>query len=771
MDIVIPNPSGNPHCLEVIEQEVTINGLRRTDAYCDELTLQAGAGFGYAVIGFRRAGYDALLCRENDLVTVAARPWGTLFRGYITGRTSTLEDRLQYQALDVLSKFNDTYFTHEYNYRDEVTREWQYVYSARAIAWDAWLLYRAWKTEYSGDTFLLGIDLDSFPDVIPGSEIRHQNIGETHIKGMPLLQGLQTVLAAVDYRYRIKVAHTGRASIIRACLLGTGYRKRLVRGTRPDLPYYSQPAGTAQATAVAREVSSANTITHCWAEGSERVIETALPLAGAWNAVPNDFTPAEGHVIEEYVTAAEQEEVINNWERYTLREFDLKGSDGFKFGERALNPNYRMKYEAVCRRFSIPALDDTYYEDDDAQAWPALRGALARQVKIEGSLVQELGGEAIAPYIVYKRVDDERVWVKKDGFTIENDLVVEFAKPFVDKVSTVRAKGSKGAYVAASWSAGSQTSHYAVTDTGVDFTTLVTSELIAAGVWLILGEYRLAYNVISVESAGELVVFGNLSGAGVGDAEGKHWLLTDKDPFKVYDNSVTDHGAGSPEGVYLGGTGDEDITNEYSGMLLALGNKDGSKFLDPPSAMQVLRIAYNKGEEFYTQGATDLTNASAEWCILDIRTERARAYEWVKLNAAYRSLQRLIWWSGDLGTALNKRLVYKNNEQYLWKTMRNNYRLAASFDPGHETDYQVVFNDQTLDVEKQDDELEAWARNQIAGAGDYETNYRITLGIMDLNWAVGDCVVDNRVAQNAAVTGIRFDFNAYTQEITAATWG
>lgn len=766
MNLIIP--TSNTFSMPPLVTEVWIAGARRPDAICTEFNMSTGVDNGSATIEFPgMAGnppyalYDAQLTNENDLVEIIVQPYGVLFRGYITARQSDVE-KLKYTALDYGTKFNDVFFfAHEYNFKDDVTGEYKYKYTIRQIANEAYQIYYAWKTGTCDDDFLLSIDLDSFPDVVPN---------ETHVIGQPLLQGLQSILENYDYRYRIKVEHAQDESTIKAFVLGTGAPKSITRGTNPQASYVNQNEGIALVTNIEKTVNATNTLTHVYAEGDNRIIESAFVLTPAWSLVADNFTPPSGHTIKEYVTQSEQTAVINNWARYTTEKIDLKAAD--KFSQKVINPNYRKKYESVCARFAIPLINNTWYYNDDANT-KTLYGESSRQVKIETDLVQDAAapsGGGLNPFLVYKRLGDNTLYVKPDGFSIKDSKNVVFEKPFVDTVSNVIAKGLNGTCSGCT----NNVSTYQVSDAGMNFTSLFSpSGLSPSGsYWMIAAEFNTAYKIQSF-AANSLTVTGNLTDAGTDNNKGKHWWITDHDPFVTAGTS----GAGMADGQYMiAPSGATTITNQYAGMYLAIGDVATASGVysinTKPADLKIYRIAYNSDKFVWVDSpGTNLTGTNSKWVILNPQRETKRPFEIIALNAAWKSLQKLAWNSGDLSSMNNKRIVYKNNNEYQWTTEYQNYRLAKKTDTGLEDQYTVTYNPAVLDKKKQFTELAAWAANQIQGAAAYEVEYQVTLRPPDFNVHIGDRLADNQVDTGATITGIKYDFGNYQVQISASSGG
>ena len=786
-DVMIPNRTGDPYLMTAIDQQVRIGGVRRTDAVCLEIVLQSGASPGYATISFQKTGsaqgkawelYDAWLATENDLVEIVIKPYGVIWRGYITARDTRDATGLTYTALDIITKLAGVYFPHKYNYEDEVTRQIKYPYTMRQIAGDAWGLYAWWwaQNQAGGITdYALTLDLNSFPDTRPTRDAIDV--------GMNLLDGLAAGLASVDYRYRLRVIHTGAGSVVSAYKLGEGYPKNLARGTDATKGYHQQPGGMATLSQAGKSVNAANTITRVYAEGENRIIETALELTQSWNEVANDFTPPAGSMIKDFVTVAERDLAINNWEKYTKERLDIKRED--HYAATILNPNYRKKFERVGTHYRIPAIDDFYYYNDDPNNYPTVYGEAGREVKLESKLVQSFDGKEVQLFLVMMRAkatpeEIDYYYIKRDGFSIQAQRVaaadgafldhneVVFSKPFVDSVSNVVSRGINGAFVVGTWNAGEGKSQYANVDLNY-----VTSDLIAAGLWLVLGEY-MAYYKINDSTSTTVTVNGNLTNAGIGDAKGKHWFITTAEP-PIIDDLDFAAGTGGPNGRYeYNAGGSEMLNNDYAGCWLILGARDGASFSfsTAPADLKVYRISTNSGRYFWIDNLeTDLTGFSVYWQVAKFPLETKRPFEHIWLNVAYRSLQKLAWDSGDASGVMNKRIIYKQNSQFKWTTEKNNFQLVKSATPGEEDKYTLAYNDQTVNHLCEQAGLAAWAANQIQGATDYEAQFTLVSGFLDFAINLGDRLLDTGVVTTASVAGIRYDLANPQMTIQALSWG
>jgi hypothetical protein len=786
MDLIVPAAVGNPYAVPELAVEIWIGGRRRSDAYCREYAVSAGAGAGRATIEFSPGlvsrvydQYDMALALENDLVEIVVRPWGTVWRGTMVGRAS--RPGVSYEARELLGKLNDVFFPHEYNYVDEIVRERKtavavaarkYAWTARQIAADAYDVYTGWKTGHADDDFLLGIDLETFPEIVPPSE--------TRIMGQGLLAGLQQLLQTIDYRYRICVDHADDSSIVRAFLMGAGRKWPVTRGQDPAMDCLSQPGGPANVTMVDKRVDASATITHVLAEGEPRIIETAFELEPAWNEVANDFAPPEGHTLAEYVTEGERDLVISDWKRFTEKTLDLKIGD--KDAAKVINPYYRKKYEDVCREYFIPLTDDTYYLNDDAETYPVMQGEAGRQVKIESGLVQQIQGRDLNHFVVYKRVGDDTLYVKTGGFTVHNSEVVRFDEPMVDTVSAIYTRGVAGAGLASAWNAGAKTSNYQV-DTGIDLTDKISPAAITAGCWLLLGEmYCAPYKVLS-RTADTLTVQGNVSGAGGvntdgAEQKGAQWMVVSKDP--VIARGTT--GAGQALGNYRVANADlPDIPeiNQYVGMFLIVATWDDTTqaLTMAASDLKSYGVVCNIVSGAYTLLQTnafkaDLSGENAGWMLLRPRLEGKRAFECIELNASYQSLQRLFYFSGDLSALRNKSVVYKQSGEHKWLTQRGNYQLVPSTVAGEEDKYTAVKNEAVVDGRQDLSGLAAWALNQVAGATGYKINYSpLELRPIDFGLRLGDCPVDTGVDSGATVVGLSYDLIKQAVAVTAASWG
>jgi hypothetical protein len=768
MDLIFPTRGGSVCEIPAPTVEVYIAGARRVDAVCTSITLGCGFNTGRADIWFPSvrgerpyARYDAVLALENDLVEIMVRPHGVLFRGYVVARRSE-EKSLIYGVAGLEEKFNATFFGQEFNYLDEVTGARKYPWTVRQIAEFCWRQYAMWAAGLEDDAALLAIDLESFPETVPN---------ETNVMGQPLLRGLATIMESVDYRLKLMVVHGGQASTIKAYVMGGGAKRLLVRGEDTTRNYTRQPGGVVNVVKITREADAGQALSHIAAEGDNRVVESAFMLTPDWNEVENDFEPPEGHSLKEYVTIFERETVINNWATYTTEKVDLKQADTTVSGTKGMNPNYRRKYERVARRFKIQTLDDIWYANDDPVSNPVPYGEMGRQVKLEGKCVQTFGGAEVGPFVVYKRVGDPTLYVMREGFTIHDSQWVEFNRPMVDTVSNLLAKGLAGAYVPGSWNAGDKTSQYKVTG-APDLTATISAEKLAAGVWLMLGEYHNAPYKVTARTTDTLTVQGNLTDAGADGGAGAQWMVTDYNPIL----QTAMDGVGATQGRYqIAADGDDTIINAYAGLLLIAGNIDATTgaLLDAPADLKTFVIARDSEKYLYTDKPNeDLTGSPASYMILAPRRETKRLLEWVALNDSWKSLRRLGWASGDVGTTRNKRIVYKNNNEYKWISMAGNYLLKKVETAGEEDKYTVMLNPTPGDVRNDGAALALWASNQIQGANQYKVKYPgVVLQPMDFGLQIGMRPVDTRMDTGATVVGITYDLIAQAQTVEISSWG
>lgn len=777
MTYSIPNLGSNHFDIAPLNLQVFISGVHSTDCYCEGFTTSGGNGFGSANLIFPQCGYTDNPCLENDLIELKVSG-SVVWRGFITKREADLSSQVKYMAVDLLAKFDDSFFwEHEYCFQDEVTKSPQFVCTIRQIAGDAYDLYQAWKSGNCDDDFLLGIDLDTFPEVYPV---------ETRLVGQPLLQGLKTLLETVDYRYRLTVKHTNTESIISAYIMGAGTQKSINRGTDPNQDYYSQTGGPAFVTDIRKTVDSTQCLTHVYAEGDHRIIESAFPLGESWNLCADNFTPPTGSNINSFVKMTEMKKVLNNWEKFTKENIELKSID--KFNVKAVNPNYRKKYERVCTHFAIPPINDTYHYLDDCNTYPQAFGTASKHVKIESDLVQTYDGHTVAPFIVAQRSSntDTNLYITSDGFSIKDSQEVVFSKPFVDSISNVYAKGTHGVYHADSWDESTFTSEleiyhdYTPNDWDLTDTTKQGWITSSEGVWLILGETMQAYRITETMTNATVKVFGDLRDAGIDDGsggkkKGTHWFIwkSDATPFLV----AAQNGEGHEQGRYrISSTGSDELINNYAGAYLVIGAYDFTKnaWGDSPSNVKLFRIAYNSEKDLWIDSAgtdlSDTTKYGAKYAIVWAPIETKRPYKRMWLNAAYKSGQRLTWMSPNLGTVRNKRIVPKKNDDMKWLTMRNYFKLKKSGEDETGDLFTPVYCNTSSDMVCNLTELSSWALNQINGAKAYQVEYDITLGFIDLDLSVGDRIVDTAIDSGATITSIAYNPLDNSMNISASSW-
>lgn len=784
MDLIIPTLSRSSSLYASINAEIWIAGQRRLDARVRELSISAGTDIGTCKIEFRPAQdepayarFDASLCFENDPVEIRVNPVGTIWRGTITGRESD-STSVSYMATDLIGKMNNTCWPHEYNYRDDVTQERKYAYTARQIAADAYAFYAAWKALYLDGDAALTIDLESFPLTVPN---------ETAIEGQGLLDGLRQMMESIDYRWRVGVEHTSAGSIVRAFAIGVTTRRRVIRrGLDPSRAIHQQPGGQANVASISKSVSSAGVVSHIYADGAPRLIESALPLTQNWNFMEDNDPVPEGHVLAEYVTASEQALVINEWEKYTAETLDEKVADDISKAAKVRNPNYRKKYEKVCREFALPTINDWYYFNDDQEHYPTLLGETARHPRIDSELIQTnpsgdlevendsaMNGLEHGPFIVYKRTGDDNLYYTFDGFSIRKNKLVEFSRPFVDSVTTILASGSKG--TGGAYNEGAKTSVYDIADAGIDLTELVSEAQVTAGCWLVLGDYSLCLQIQS-RTASAMTVLGNTSGAG-GTSEagawqpGAGWAVVGYDPRVAKSASG---GTGAADGKYALTLDTAVAENELAGYYLVLAGWDASGVptLAPASTFMYRITSHGTGTEITI--TTDRTNETlvgkpAEWAIVKLVSQTYRPYEWVKLNCAWESRQRLGFFSGDLASGIkNKRRVTRRNDDYKWLSEVGNYRLVRSTTDGQEDKFTLTLNEVATDRRKDLAALTAWTIQQLAGTNAVQTRITATLCPIDWTARVGDRLVDTTADSGATITGLQYDLERNTLTIGAA---
>lgn len=762
MQLAMPSNNTYP-AMGAVRQELYINNARRPDLYCLSCSLQSGGQPGTAEIGYVVSGaiapnlYDAALLRENDAVELKVAGYGTIFRGFIVSRESSVAGSLIYRAVDISQKLNDCFFKEDYGQQDPVVAGVIiYPWTAAQIAARAAQLYTSWRTLASLTDYALTFDLATFPAISAGPQA---------LRGQPLLVGLASMLESIDYRLRIGVKHTNSASTIFAYYLGAGPLRQFIRGLDPSATPESQPSGEANVGNSEKQVNALNTISHVQAEGDSRLVETSFTLTGDWREIADAESVPEGGNVLDYVLAADVETVINNWEKYTTEKIDIRPVTGEVLT--VANSNYRRKYVDVCRRWAIPLVNDVFYPDDDTEAELDERGITGRRVPIATDIVQTWQGETLDPFVVYKRTGDANYYAQFDGFTIKDSATVEFQKPFVDTVSRVLEKGSDGAFVPDSYDTGANTSQYVVGDSYVDFTASIPSETITAGAWLYLGEVGTFYKISAVASASTITVMGNLTGAG-GENAGGDFVILDLLPLQL---AATD-GTGETGGKYriAAGTGGA-ASNEYAGMYLVLGDYDVTDqgFVAAPADVKCYRIAYNNDKVLFVDDVTeDLTGASANYAIVNPRQETFRRFEAVYLNAAFQSVQKLTYQSTNLSDLRAKRIVHKSNPEYLWRTMANYWKLVAQ--TGAEDKFVVTYTTTKTDAVKDQAALGTWALQSVGGANIYESDYAMSLPFMELAVQIGDRLVDTGTDSGCSVTGVEHDFTGFQSIVRAASY-
>lgn len=280
---------------------------------------------------------------------------------------------------------------------------------------------------------------------------------------------------------------------------------------------------------------------------------------------------------------------------------------------------------------------------------------------------------------------------------------------------------------------------------------------------------------ITERTANKLTVKGNLDGAGVAGQNGQvgkgaHWFVVAKNPQL----GAGPGGTGKTEGKYeINSAGNDSLNNKYAGAYLILGDFDFAMlgWVSKPADLKVYRIARSSDKHVWIDDAgADLSSAPHEWMIVMPRTELKRPFEWVVLNAAYKSCQKLAWFSGDLSQMRNKRLVYKQNGEFRWLTERGNYRLVKLPNSGEEDKFTVSWNPGVIERQCDQEGLTLWAANQISGANTYEITYEVALGLLDLSVRVGDRLIDSQIDSGATVSAIRYDLDNQTMNITANSW-
>jgi len=780
-----------------ITPEIWIAGRRRTDAFVHGFSQAAGE-VSDITIEFPTASYDALVALENDLVEIVVAPFGVLWRGFITSRNAQNTGELSYTALGYESKLQDVSFWKAYNYKSGAdTRN---MMTVQALAIQAQALLASWQAGTTPTDYVITWDVESFPAAY---------FGELDLEGTSLWEGLSQALAAVDGNYFLTVEHTTTASTVRACYMGLGNIKRLVRGTDATRAFFEQRHGSANVESLVKNYSVSNTYSHIYAHGAQRVVETSLALSNNWLGCADEDIPTGADNVgmdEDGVVCVPDSlalTIVGAWDSYTKEYLDL-GSD-----QKIRNPNYRPEYEKVFRQWKIDRRDDTWNFFDDSEQPSG--GETSRKLP----LVDMVRPEPNGPFVVFRREGSASYEAKLDGFTITEvggENVIEFAEPFVERTSavlwkdnaTIAVNETTGATTLTSLTAKQASDNaaaIAANPTLADWLNLPDecdlTEIVTDPCYLVCGAWPLPFTVTG-STATTITVAEDLSGL-LGDGETElGFFLMSASPVVASGTG----GSGTTLGRYscLGGTG---LANEHVGRYLVLLVETGGEVDAGASKDFVYEIQRNDDTYVFVGDETgDLTGKSARWYIVDMNPFTVRAFAEIFLNAAYTSTQALLYASGDTGATENKRALYRANTGLLWRTQANNWILKptgntaadgspaytvefntgypehVTLDPGDE--YKAYGNLYELTHAYRDTEgnpltpdqvallspgqfydtggLQAWGLQQLAGASTPRITYQARL-LMDLSLRVGDVITDNDVQTGSTITRIDHDLD------------
>lgn len=374
---------------------VYIDSIRRFDVKVGVIRNATGLAASVTTLRFPRSKYDQDPAVFGDKVEIYINPHlfrAPFFRGLVVrpSRTQARDtNEIFYDCYDERFRLNDSCCSRNYNERDEKTQVFKEELNTRAIIHEIWSEYRSHQVS-NGNTNYLRLNLASFPNVFPGS---------LNLQGVPHGDALQQILQ--DYggeSYKLYVVHGESTSYLKAFEIGSGFTARVVRGTDHEYSARQQPFGVANIGNVDKVEEYEQVVNHLVAYGAEKIYETCLSLTKFWDTT-----------IETAVLA--------NWDKYTKR----------KIQDDAPNPDYDPRAEFVATRYIIPKLTDNGIE---------------RQVKVLSDLVQEFVFEdadgnrhTAKPFLVYQYSGDADYSIEFDGFSIVDDELVVFTKPFVKQVT------------------------------------------------------------------------------------------------------------------------------------------------------------------------------------------------------------------------------------------------------------------------------------------------------------------------------------------------
>lgn len=683
--------------LPKIDAQVFLGGVRRTDCYA--LTSDTSG----ATIIFPAANYDSNMTLENTLVEIKVPPYGLIFRGYITRRGVAATGGVAYFAMDYLTKFQDQHFVDNYRFLDSVDGTTiKNNLTIREIANVGYSLYLEWQSDTTPNDFLLSIDLQSFPLIFP-------DLGTATLRGSNLLEGLDSLLKQIDFRYAIKVTHYETRSVVSAYILGSGNKRKIVRGTDPSLPAGSQPHGPANVLSVNRNVNSANTISHIYAEGDNRKVEKSFDLT------------------ENYPTG-NQSEILNNYDKYTNEE----------------SPSYLQINERVARYYSLPTIVD--HNDTSAR------------VLLESTLVQTWQGFEEKPFIVYQKVGDATYYVQRDGFSISNNQEVIFDEPFCDSLNHVMFEGNQiDSY---DYNSGDNTTDVEISDSDLPAVEDINAAISADSLWMFFGEKMAYYQVTGYSEDSEFTIQGRIDS---GYEVTSYMLVTEK--FVPLD---ADEGEGAINGRYAIDPGDDDtiFTDEYAGFYLVLGSKDGSGNYEVNiEDIEYYRIRANTAAYLYLDTTETVVGASSEYSIVNPRFDTKQPFTFIALNAAYRSSEKLQSTVVAPTVLANKRIVYKSNTNFIWTSQVNNFQIDPAGN-GNTATAHVGSSDTINNTAA----LEVWAAYLLAGINNYEISYDVALPTFQVDINVGDQLVDNEFDAGVTVTSRSIDYKTGVISISARSF-
>lgn len=823
MYITFPSTSSRSGVFPSTVARVYINNRLRRDAFCLSVELSAGINISECKLKLTQEGYDSKIFEFGDDVEIKVNPYGVIWRGFITGRDTTEFNETIYTAQDLLAHLQDDYFYQDYNYNDRITGEIINTKNMREIALIAFDIYTEWRTESGNDNYELTIDHESFPETNPGT---------VSVEGMNLLSGLNQALEQLDYRYRIVVEHSNSKSQIKVIKLGTGKDKHFLRGTDINAYPRAQRYGKTNVKSVSKTNDASEVISHVFSVGDNRKIETSVELEPSWD--------------ETGLTDAELVDILQNNDTYTKKTLDgTEENPNYKEKYERFWRNYTIpktndvvqgkRTETVAGTLSteerqVPIVNNLVQKDpstsEDIKSFIVYRRATDAGDLIKGSddktyecilsidnadaLVHKpTTGSDFGTYFqefttidsplqytlytdppefedgsIYLKKND-KYYLQKDGFRINDNKEVEFNDVFSDASGNVLLKGSDGEFV--SYDSNTKISTYQSSD--IDFGNL-TKSLLDRGLFLVLPEYKLMYLVTSFSTGGSpnfISVAGNLTDAGENGGIGSDFALVlirgvtpegssfaySTNPIPVYGQS----GQGTIQGEYIyNPAGSEEITNDYAGYSLTLGTIGALAssptlpnkipvIVDEPGDTEVYKIVTSSAKSvFVSNDKLDLTDKPTNFQITAPQSllELKYPYSKIYLNFAYDSNQRLFYNSADLSFEDRKHIIYKENNSYRWETRSNNFDL--SLDANNKT--IITLRDGSVDDIKQDSELATWGQKQISGQTNQVENYSISLPNFPFEYKIGDLIVDNRKATRSLITRITYNFADQSTELT-----